>query len=440
MSRRSPSRWFRDADRAGSPGDGPKSTRFRFPCGPCNCLRRSRALHPSRDSNGCTARESRVVPVERSGTEGADDEVVSLEGLVHRRWLVELAGDRREVVHVEAVGVVAAIPADDVERVIGVVVAVHAVAGLDADFEGTLLIEGEWKLRKPQVSLAIRRVLEELAGLLRDVPRGREDVGAVGRFEDDELRVRFLLGRLVEDHPIDGPLGDDDVVLGAEGQRSELAVQRAGAVVDEKALVTLAVLVVVVHRFRRHADRHFDVGVAHDHDASGDGVTLRRHRRGREMTHSHRLGLDVFRLRAVEGLPARHLCRRVNVVDRRGRSHEAFGAEDLFRVERAVGAAELNMTLARDLAEGRVVGHDRCFLARSERWGDGHSSRSPWEARLPIGDFGPPAMALGVLEVRGGSWNTGVSGTLSAHPVTLEDPSNGPSLSDRFDPAGSRQR
>jgi hypothetical protein len=38
--------------------------------------------------------------------------------LVHRRRLVHPAGDRLEVGHVERVGVQAAVPADDVERVL----------------------------------------------------------------------------------------------------------------------------------------------------------------------------------------------------------------------------------------------------------------------------------------------------------------------------------
>ena len=194
--------------------------------------------------------------------------------------------NRREVVHVEAVRVVAAVPADDVERMVGVVVAVDAVAGLDADFEGTLLIEGERKLGQSEIPFAIGSMLEELAGLLRDVSRRGKDVGAVGRLEDDELRIRFILRRFVEDHPIDGPLGDHDVVLGSEGQRAELAVQGAASVVDEEALITLAVLVVIRHGVGRHADRHLDIGVAHHDDASGDGVALRRHGRGREIDAS----------------------------------------------------------------------------------------------------------------------------------------------------------
>ncbi|MDP9219879.1 MAG: homogentisate 1,2-dioxygenase, partial [Actinomycetota bacterium] len=44
-------------------------------------------------------------------------EVVALEHLVGRRWLVDPAGDRLVVGHVEGVGIQAAVPAHDVERV-----------------------------------------------------------------------------------------------------------------------------------------------------------------------------------------------------------------------------------------------------------------------------------------------------------------------------------
>ena len=49
--------------------------------------------------------------------EVADHEVPALEDLVHRRRLVDPAGDRHEVLDVERVRVEAAVPADHVERV-----------------------------------------------------------------------------------------------------------------------------------------------------------------------------------------------------------------------------------------------------------------------------------------------------------------------------------
>src|SRR3954449_5015329 len=58
------------------------------------------------------------VVVDLPGHEVADDEVLRLEDLVHRRRLMDAAGDRLEVGDVERVGVEAAVPAHDVEGVL----------------------------------------------------------------------------------------------------------------------------------------------------------------------------------------------------------------------------------------------------------------------------------------------------------------------------------
>ena len=63
-------------------------------------------------------RHGQRVVVDLARHEVADDEVVALEDLVHRRRLVHAAGDRLEVGDVEGVRVEAAVPADHVERVL----------------------------------------------------------------------------------------------------------------------------------------------------------------------------------------------------------------------------------------------------------------------------------------------------------------------------------
>src|SRR3546814_13074748 len=60
------------------------------------------------------------VVVDLAGDEVADHEVVALEDLVSRGRLVDLAGDRHVVLDVERVWVEAAVPADDIERVVGI--------------------------------------------------------------------------------------------------------------------------------------------------------------------------------------------------------------------------------------------------------------------------------------------------------------------------------
>ena len=69
-----------------------------------------------------------------------------------------------EVVNVERVRVVAPVPADHIQRVIVVDVRVHLIAGLDAHLELAHLVIRQRQLRQVQVTLAIRRVFEELRG------------------------------------------------------------------------------------------------------------------------------------------------------------------------------------------------------------------------------------------------------------------------------------
>ena len=86
-------------------------------------------------------RHGQRVVVDLARHEVADHEVPALEDLVHRRRLVDPAGDRLVVLDVERVRVHAAVPADHVERVGGVhddaahdpVRAVAAVLGVHLD-------------------------------------------------------------------------------------------------------------------------------------------------------------------------------------------------------------------------------------------------------------------------------------------------------------------
>ncbi len=123
------------------------------------------------------------VVVEQPRHERADDEVGALEGLVHRRWLVDAPGDRLEVVDGEGVRVQAAVPADHVERVVEVGVA--GQSGAVADQHVHLALGDQQRFGGgAQVALAVRRVLEELpvvgqvATRRADVPLGLGDQGA----------------------------------------------------------------------------------------------------------------------------------------------------------------------------------------------------------------------------------------------------------------------
>src|SRR5262249_14364133 len=76
------------------------------------------------------------VEVQLAWTEGADHEVLPLEGLVRGGRLVDPPGDRLEVVDRERPRVEEAVPADDVER--GVVEDVVLVAPADARLDQEL--------------------------------------------------------------------------------------------------------------------------------------------------------------------------------------------------------------------------------------------------------------------------------------------------------------
>ena len=110
-----------------------------------------------------------LMEVQRAGAEGANHKVVGFKGLVGRGGHVVLAHNRTEVINVEGVRVVAPIPAHNIQWVVVVDVFVDAVSGFDAHFELPGLVKSQRKFRTAQVTFAIRRVFEELAGLLRNV-------------------------------------------------------------------------------------------------------------------------------------------------------------------------------------------------------------------------------------------------------------------------------
>ena len=126
---------------------------------------------------------------------------------------------------------------------------------------------------------------------------------------------------------------------------------------DENALVTPAALAPVVHGFRWDADGHLDILIAEEHDTPGHWITLGRHRRTPHMSHAHHVSFDIFGLRCIDGLPASHLGRRVNVVKSGRWAGESLRTEDLFAVEPAVWPSELDMPLRWDRAEFRVERH-----------------------------------------------------------------------------------
>src|SRR5215468_5113419 len=153
--------------------------------------------------------------------ERADDEVRSLERLMYRRRLVHATGDRLELVDGEGPRVQAAVPADDVERVIGVRELGPSGAGWAAAARAVLYVHidvGSVDKHRlggaSDVALAVWRVLKELPAH-RQVALRRSDVA--GRL-DDEGTQRNVAGR---HDAVDHRRWDDDVVALADIERAE---------------------------------------------------------------------------------------------------------------------------------------------------------------------------------------------------------------------------
>ena len=233
----------------------------------------------------------------------------------------------------------------------------NAVHGFDANLEVAHLVVCQRHLRNAEVAFAVRGVLEELRRLLGDVPLRGQDVGGVCGLDAHEPVRRGIGVAGIELHAVDGSLRDDHEVTWPERERSKHRVERAGSMVDVEALIALTVLEVIVHRLTWNADADFAVGVSKEHGAAGDGVTLGRLVHAAKVPHPHDVGLDVIDLGRVLARPTGDLRGRVDVVHGGSGTVEALRSEDLFRVQHAIGAAELDVTFRGDLAECCVVGH-----------------------------------------------------------------------------------
>src|SRR4030095_11007240 len=106
------------------------------------------------------------IEVIRPRAERADHEAVTLEGVGPRRRLMNATDDGLEIVDAEDPRIEVAIPAHDVERVVIENQLVQRVVLLDEDPEVTLLVVGLEVDRTSNVTLAVRRSLEELTELV----------------------------------------------------------------------------------------------------------------------------------------------------------------------------------------------------------------------------------------------------------------------------------
>jgi hypothetical protein len=192
-------------------------------------------------------RDGQRVVIVQARHERADDEVVRLEGLVHRRRLVYPPGDGLEIVDGKSVGVEVAIPAHQIEGVVEVVVRIDAVLLLDVEEELALLVVGLQILRLADVALAEGRVLLQLAEGVA-VALGR-DYRAV-RLDDEQAVVGA-----VEFELIDGAARHHHIIAVFERHRAVHGAQPAAALMDEDDLVGVGIFEEVLVMLRRGAAR-----------------------------------------------------------------------------------------------------------------------------------------------------------------------------------------
>ena len=301
-------------------------------------------------------RDRQRVVVHLAWQEVADHEVVALEDLVHRRRLVDLAGDGHVVVDVEGVRVQTAVPADHVQRMgrTGHPGADDAGAGAVLDQDLDVLALDEQRTDRPvQVALAVRRVLEQLP-VAREVALGRRDV-AVGldRVEPAGLRRQPAVG---------GGTGQQHVVTAPVGERPEDRLHGPTARLDVDALVTDRV---AVERRGLGPGDHVgdaDVVVGQDEPTAGDRVRAGRPLEEPVQPEVSRLERVVGDPRLVGELPhvgADDRRGHPAVIEQRGVGREALLPHQLLVVQPAFGVAELGVPLGRDLADLPVVRHLR---------------------------------------------------------------------------------
>ncbi len=84
------------------------------------------------------------------------------------------------------------------------------------------------------------------------------------------------------------------------------------------------------------------------------------------MAHAQHISLNILGRGGMERSPTTHLRWWMNVIERATWTREAFGAEDLFAVERAIGTKELDVSLAWHFAALNVVGHALIFRCERE--------------------------------------------------------------------------
>src|SRR2546423_3529475 len=196
-----------------------------------------------------------------------------------------------------------AVPTDDIEGVVVDDVGLVAAADAYLDQELTLLAVGVQLGRRVDVSVVIRRALEQLAVLVAVAAR---DLDQAGRLEDEVALGAFgaeTVGRAA---------GDDDVVAVLVGDLAEVGLDRSRALVDEDHLVAFAVSEEVIHRGVRPSERDLHIVVPHQQAPAGDLVAT---------------GLHVVRVEEAVRVRVRHPFLALDLLEIAELHHPAWGLE-----------------------------------------------------------------------------------------------------------------
>src|ERR671922_2639250 len=192
---------------------------------------------------------------------------------------MEPPGAWLKVVRVEGVGPDVAVPAHDVEWMPVEEVLLVSVADPQGNREFALVVVRLELLRRMNVPLRERGVLEQLAVAVAVAVRRLDLARSV------EADPELLLA-LREFERVGGATRDHHVVALAEGHPPEHRAEHAAPAMYVQHLVALAVAVEAIERLGRLADRDLDVVVEHEQPSPGDRVAARLHRvRVRQPVH-----------------------------------------------------------------------------------------------------------------------------------------------------------
>ena len=251
-------------------------------------------------------------------------------------------------------GIEVAVPADDVERVVVDDVRLVAAADAHLDRELAALADRVQLGRRMDVAVVVRRALDDLPVLVAVAAR---DLDQPGRLED-EVALRPFRPEAVR-----RAARDDDVVAVLVRQVAEDRLQRARALVDEDrprrprrcGRSSPSTRTGGRARSRRRRSTSAARRPVISSPSGSTSNVLKCRCACASGTHSSRsIGSNAAELHDA--------ARRLEVVEDRLVAGEALEAHDLLGQERAV-VAELDVPLARNVAEALVEGHRRQRIA-----------------------------------------------------------------------------